>query len=84
MPVRKFFKDILLHIKSKNEETKGVTEKTSFPITRWENILGAPRLLTEDTLDGNFPSEYAVFLEGEIAISDEEYDRVFSQISMSE
>ena len=73
------FKDVLMHTKSESEGTESV-EKITFPITRWENVLGAPRMLTKETLDKSFPSEYAFFETEQIAISDEEYEACFADL----
>lgn len=69
-------RDVILHVKNKTPD-HGVVEKTIYPVTRWENILGAPRLLDENTIDDAFPSEYALYIHGDITISDEEYEACF-------
>jgi len=72
-------KDVILHVKNKVEGL-GVVKKTIFPVTRWENVLGAPRLLTEDTLEEAFPAEYAIYAYSDISISDEEYEACFGHL----
>lgn len=69
--------DVLLHTKSsENENTPSVT----FPVTRWENVLGAPRLLSATDMEKSFPSQYAFVQTGEITITDEEYNACFGMI----
>ena len=72
-------KDVLLHVKNKLSSSS-VEEKTIYPITRWENILGAPRILDEDSIENAFPSEYALYMAGDISISDEEYEACFGEL----
>lgn len=69
-------KDVLLHVKNKIAGV-GTIKKRIYPITRWENILGAPRLLDKETLQDAYPSEYAVYIFRDITISDEEYEACF-------
>ena len=75
-------RDVFLHVKNKVEGL-GVVEKVTFPATRWENVLGAPRLLDKDTIENAFPAEYALYTDDEIAISDEEYSACFGHITES-
>lgn len=71
-----FMEDVLLHTKTK-DTNRGIVEKIPFPITRWENILGAPRLVDKEELASITPSEYAFFTDGELTLSDEEYATCF-------
>lgn len=72
-------KDVVLHVKNKVLGV-GTVEKTIYPVTRWENVLGAPRLLDKDSLENSFPSEYALYTHGDITISDEEYEACFGEL----
>jgi len=72
-------KDVVLHAKNKVTGV-GTEVKVIYPTTRWENILGAPRLLTSDTIEKSFPSEYALYSYGDLTISDEEYEACFGNV----
>ena len=71
--------DVLLHVKNKVTGI-GVVKKIIYPITRWENVLGAPRMLDADTIEDAFPSEYAFYVMKDITISDEEYEACFGKL----
>ena len=60
-------KDVILHIKNK-EEGVGVVEKINLPVTRWENVAGAPRLLNEHNIAESFPKQ-AAYSASDIMIS---------------
>lgn len=79
MPAFNNVKDVLLHVKNKIKGV-GVVKKTIYPITRWENILGAPRMITPETLEDSYPSEYALYAYGELTISDEEFEACFGKL----
>jgi hypothetical protein len=74
-----FIKDVVLHVKTKLEDV-GIVKKTIYPITRWEDVLGAPRLLDQNSIDEAYPSEYAFYNVEDITISDEEYKACFKDI----
>lgn len=74
-------KDVILHIKNK-EEGVGVVEKINLPVTRWENVAGAPRLLNEHNIAESFPSEYAIYETNDIVISDAEYAACFEKVNV--
>lgn len=72
-------KDVVLHVKNKIAGI-GTVKKTVYPVTRWENVLGAPRLLNKTSLEDAFPSEYAIYEYRDISISDEEYEACFGEL----
>ena len=73
-------KDVILHVKNKIPNV-GVTEQITLPVTRWENVLGAPRVLNEDNIAEAFPSEYAIYSTNDIVISDAEYEACFGKLN---
>lgn len=77
--MRKVMKDTLFHTKTKVSDTE-TDENIVFPITRWENVLGAPRMLNEGTLENAYPSQYAFFEMGEVELSDEEFAICFPEL----
>lgn len=76
--MKRFMKDVLFRTKTK-DPGKGIVEKVTFPITRWENILGGPRLVDANELKNLTPSEYAFLTDGELTLSDEEYNACFNR-----
>jgi len=68
--------DTLLHQKSITAD-QTILEKDLFPITRWDDILGAPDILDEETIMTRHPSKYAFFKESTITLTDEEYEAIF-------
>lgn len=71
--------DIIIHVKSK--EDTGNVEKKDFPITRWENILGAPHITTKETLPTKHVGEYVLYLTGDEYLSDAEYEACFGDLT---
>ena len=80
MKFQGLIKDTILHVKNKIAG-KGVTEQVVLPVTRWENVLGAPRVLNEDNISEAFPSEYAIYATNDIVISDAEYEACFGKLN---
>lgn len=70
--------DIVLHVKKSSESDPDGNQNYVFPVTRYENVMGRPRVATE--LSGVFGAPFVFFNEGEITITDEEYNRVFGHI----
>lgn len=65
--------DSILHIKSQTESGEGNVEKVTFPITRWENVIGAPRVVNADKLDATAGAAYVLYCANEISLSDADY-----------
>ena len=72
-------KDVILHVKKKDPDV-GAMEQIDLPVTRFENVLGAPRILNESNIAEAFPSEYAIYETNDIIISDAEYEACFGKI----
>ena len=71
--------DIFLHVKTESTTFTGENNQNyTFPITRYENILGRPRV-TKNLLE-IYGSPFVFFQEGEIELSDTEYEILFSKI----
>lgn len=78
MASKEVMKDVLLRTRIESDDP-GMSEerKVQLPVTRFEDILGAPRLLYPQNLTASFPAEYAFIKVGDISLSDEEYEACF-------
>lgn len=70
--------DVVLHVKTKSESDANGNQNYVFPVTRYENVMGRPKVTSE--LTSVFGSPFVFFSEGEITITDEEYNRAFGHI----
>lgn len=68
-----------LHAKHYDPDA-GVTDVMVLPYTNWEGVLGAPRMVTKDELEGIYPSEYVLLVDEQVLISDEEYEACFGNL----
>ena len=70
--------DAILHVKTKSDTDPNGNQDFVFPVTRYDNVMGRPRVATE--LLTVYGAPFVFFDEGEVDISDEEYDMLFGHI----
>lgn len=71
--------DSLIHVNSLNRSN--VKEKKQiFPLTRWENVLGAPRTVTKETIGNVYVGDYLLYMKDGYTIDNSEYANCFGDL----
>lgn len=71
--------DSLIHVNSLN--TAKVKEKKQiFPLTRWENVLGAPRTVTKETIENVYVGDYLLYTTDGYTMDNTEYANCFGDL----
>ena len=73
--------DTLMHTRSQDKDTDAdPKEKLMFPVSRWEGVLGAPHVVTPETIGDRYPAEWCVMVTEELQIETQEFQAIFGDL----
>lgn len=71
--------DVILHVKTDSDTgDQNGNQNYAFPVTRYQNVMGRPQVVSD--IANVYGSPFVFYDEGEVEISDEEYELLFGNI----